>query len=218
VDHRVAERIISNIEPGLRPVSLDGEGFVAFEWIGSRNYLGESGARMRGANVTSLDALMCGEANGRRVLVAIEWKYLERYAGKPTAVSTRGTDRVATYQALLDHPDCPIRVADHRYLFYEPYNQLMRQTLLAWQMATHGEFGASDWIHVHVIPEGNRTLRTSVRGAPDLIGRGLAEKWQSVLKMPQRYRVATPTEVVEGVDTDPRWDRWREWLTGVYLT
>lgn len=106
----------------------------------------------RGANVTSLDALMCGEAKGRRVLVVFEWKYLEVYEGKSTTVSSRGTDRVAIYRPLLERPDCPITVPDFRALFYEPYDQLMRQTLLAWQMAEHDEFGATDWIHIQVIP------------------------------------------------------------------
>jgi hypothetical protein len=42
--------------------------------------LNEPGGRTRGAQVTSLDALMCAlRADGGRTLIAFEWKYLESY-------------------------------------------------------------------------------------------------------------------------------------------
>ena len=50
------------IEPGSEnrappPSSGDG-GYAAFEWVGKKDYLKEPGAHVRGANVTSLNALM----------------------------------------------------------------------------------------------------------------------------------------------------------------
>jgi hypothetical protein len=169
LDAEVAAAVAANACQSVEAVPLD-DGFVEYEWIGGGSYLGERGQRTRGANITSLDALMCGQRDGERVLVVVEWKYLEAYGHESVAVSTRGTDRVATYAPLLDHPDCPIVAGAHERLFYEPYYQLMRQTLLAWQMVEHGEFGATDWVHIHVIPELNVALRGRGAAAQLIVG------------------------------------------------
>jgi len=94
----------------------------------------------------------------------------------------------------------------------------MRQTLLAWQMVEHEEHGASAWLHVHVVPEPNLTLRRGGRGAKDLVGETMAEKWRSVLTKPERYRVITPTELLAGAGASGRWSSWRQWLYERYLT
>jgi Restriction Endonuclease associating with ARP len=75
VDAAVARLVLANVEARLTPVALD-DGFVEYEWIGERSYLGERGPRTRGSNITSLDALMCSESADKRTLLAIEWKYL----------------------------------------------------------------------------------------------------------------------------------------------
>lgn len=215
-DVAFARRVVANVAPTLAAIPVD-DGFVDYEWIGLASYLGEKGPRTRGANITSLDALMCGEHEDKRTLLAFEWKYLESYGVETVAVSARGTDRVATYRPLLEHPACPIEVEDIRWLFYEPYYQLMRQTLLAWQMVEHSEFGASDWLHVHVVPDLNIALRNS-KAAPNLNGDTMYEKWRSVLRRPERYHLLTPTELLEGVELDSRWSDWRRWLSRRYLT
>jgi hypothetical protein len=217
LDPDLARRILGNVEASLMPVQMD-DGFVDYEWIGLGNYLGEPGSRTRGANVTSLDALMCGQAGGQRLLIVFEWKYLEAYGAESVATSSRGSDRVATYAPFLDDADCPIVLGDHKRVFYEPYYQLMRQTLLAWQMVKHREFGASDWVHIHVIPELNVTLRRRGKAAPALVGASMAEAWQSALKRPEQYRVMTPSELLAGVGVDGDWAEWRRWLAERYLT
>jgi hypothetical protein len=186
---------------------------------GEQNYLGEPGPRVRGANITSLDALMCAQRrDGTRVLLVIEWKYLESYGPESVTTSARGTNRLATYRRLLDEPSCPIKLGAHERLFFEPYYQLMRQTLLAWQMVEHNEHGASAWLHVHVVPELNEALRGGGRGAPELLGKTLAEKWRSALKQPERYLLVTPTELIAGIGEDGRWNKWRRWLQERYET
>ena len=198
---------------------MEDGGFVAYEWIGQGNYLAESGPRVRGANITSLDALMCARlGDGSKVLLVVEWKYLEAYGPKSVARSARGTDRVATYRPLLERDDCPIAVSDLGWLFYEPYYQLMRQTLLAWQMVEHRELDATDWLHVHVVPEANIALRRAGRAAVELVGQTMEEKWRSVLKEPGRYRLLTPSDLLDGIGESGRWRVWREWLCERYLT
>jgi hypothetical protein len=217
IDARVAQQVISNVDESLAPVRVD-DGYVDYEWIGRGDYLGERGSRTRGANITSLDALMCGERDGQRILLVFEWKYLEAYGPDPVATSRRGTDRIATYMPLLDDSECPIVLGAHGRLFYEPYYQLMRQTLLAWQMVKHKEFRASDWLHIHVVPELNLALRRRGKGAPELAGASMAEAWRSVLKRPEGYRLMTPHELLVGVGRHGRWADWRSWLGERYLT
>lgn len=220
LDEAVARTVLGNVDSALvEPLAVEDGGFVAYEWIGDENYLNEPGARTRGAQVTSLDALMCARrADDSITLVALEWKYLESYGPEARAISSRGTDRVAIYRPLLEHPDCPITVDDPTFLFYDPYEQLMRQTLLAWQMVEHGEFGADEWLHVHVIPEENVALRGRRGAAPDLLGETMGEAWCSVLKDPQRYRLVTASELLANVAVADRFGDWREWLRDRYLT
>ena len=217
VDRAVAEMVLGHLEPGLRPLALD-DGYVEYEWIGRENYLGERASRTRGANVTSLDALMLAQRDEQRVLIAIEWKYLESPKHGSVAVSTRGVDRVETYRSLLERPDCPILIDDLSWLFYEPYYQLMRQTLLAWQMVEHGEFEARDWLHVYVVPAANKNQRERGGAPPQLVGETMMEVWQSLLREPGRYRVLTPTDLLAGMGEPEMWTAWRRWLAQRYLT
>ena len=74
-DRSVALRVLANVDPSLiGPVAIEDDGFVAYEWIGAENYLREPGPRTRGAQVTSLDAVMCARrADDTSTLVAFEW-------------------------------------------------------------------------------------------------------------------------------------------------
>ena len=77
---------------------------------------------------------------------------------------------------------------------------------------------ASDWLHIHVVPEGNLRLRRRGGAPPELVGATMSEIWRSVLREPERYRVMTPTELLAGVDAGGRWASWRKWLGERYLT
>lgn len=94
----------------------------------------------------------------------------------------------------------------------------MRQTLLAWRMCDARELGATDWIHVNVVPASNEALRNRVaEAAPQLIGTTMAETWRSVLREPGRFRLMTPTEVVPDA-VESCWQPWRDWLRARYRT
>jgi hypothetical protein len=193
--------VARNLEPRVVSVRDTGEGgYVAFEWIGKKSYLNEPGARVRGANVTLLDALMRVTLDGGALaLLVIEWKYLESYGALSVETSLSGTDRVAVYRALIEAGDSPVLPGDPKRLFYEPYYQLARQTLLAARAVAEAETAETEWLHVHVIPEGNVTLRQRVKkAAPLLRGDTLEETWRSALKVPERYRIVTPSAIVRG--------------------
>ena len=133
--------------------------FLAFEWIGTQNYLGEVGNPQRGANATSADfAFRFRRYDGRIQLVLGEWKYTEYYPRKePNPKHTQlGVYRQAFKRWKALQPKLP----RYRSFFVEPFYQLMRLTLLAQQMerARHdgeGEMEADIVSVVTVVPKAN---------------------------------------------------------------
>ena len=169
------------------------DGLVAFEVIGEENYLGEK-SHSWGANATSIDAVMIARrANGERTLVMIEWKYTEHYrVGESKYIPARSE----IYDPLLKEPDCPIQVEDPEVLYYKPFYQLMRQTLLGWLMVRAEDYGCSDYLHLHIIPENNMDLRDRVT-SPGLKGNDLSTAWKGALKSAEKYRVITPEDFLQ---------------------
>lgn len=116
--------------------------YVAFEWIGEKNNLGEkiskNGKRTRGANFTSADAAVRFRlADGRIQMCLIEWKYTESYSSTNLVFAKSGQSRLEIYRPLLEAEDCPIdtkRLPCLKAMFYEPFYQFMRQQLLAHEM------------------------------------------------------------------------------------
>lgn len=176
-------------------------GYVDFEVVGSKNYLGEK-LHTRGANSTSVDAVMLAELdNGQKKLFFIEWKYVETYGKASKAEGDSGKTRIKTYSPHLTHPDCPIKTSDIEGLFTEPYYQLMRQTLLAHEMIKAQEYGASSYSHVHVIPSRNKELKDINTTDGKLAGTCLEETWKNVLKYPERYCAIDPKDLLDPART-----------------
>jgi len=181
--------ILRNIHPGIESTVIVDDGFVEFEAVGSQNYLGER-SHTRGANATSIDAIMVGKkANGKNILVMIEWKYTEAYRPDNKYIPARAR----IYDLLLADPDCPIKVERFEDVYYEPFYQLMRQTLLGWKMVQNHEYGCDEYVHLHVIPANNEDLKNRVT-SPGLTGETMSGAWKNVLREPDRYRVVSPDE------------------------
>jgi len=219
LNHEVAIKLARRYVPDAAEVLPIEGGFLAYEWVGTNSYLKERGwsVKSRGKNITSVDALMAVKrSDGFISLIVIEWKYTECYSGECLAISKKGTDRVEIYRSLLEEPESPIRLGDHKRLFFDPYDQLMRQTLLAWQMIRHREFGATDWVHVHVAPKGNVQLLEIVT-SPQLTKFGTMERaWKSVLVEPSKYRLVSPHEVLPSIGLNSDTDQWLDWLAKRY--
>ncbi len=164
-------------------------GFVEFEVVDHQNHLGEE-SHTRGEYATSIDAVMVGKKpDGRNILVMIEWKYTEHYRSENKYIPARAR----IYDQLLADPDCPIHSQSYESLYYEPFYQLMRQTLLGWKMVQSLEYNCDEYIHLHVIPPKNKELKERVT-SPDLIGKTMSEAWRNVLCEPERYQVISPEE------------------------
>ncbi|MYB49332.1 MAG: hypothetical protein F4X72_08730 [Dehalococcoidia bacterium] len=137
---------------------------VEFEWIGLDKSL--EGGTARGAQNTSIDALLVGETTAsRRRAYLLEWKYLERYLsgrpkfkGKGISGDTRRRRYSRRYHAPFSSFD-PAVVPDMDDFLYEPFYQIMRQRLLADRMVREQELAVDEAKVVVVVPEENWPYR-----------------------------------------------------------
>lgn len=151
--------------------------------------------------------MMAGILNtGKKIQILIEWKHTEFYGTDCFADGSSGETRKSRYNHLINDPDSSINcTVNLDNLYYEPFYQLMRQTLLAWQMVKNNrnEMNADDWLHLDIIPENNLKLRYQVQ-APDLLQTGIEEAWKAQLKEPNKYNVITPQRLLKPILFDPK--------------
>ncbi len=204
--------------------------FVAFEWIGAKNYIGEwpkHGMPTRGANVTSLDAAVRFRHEGRDETLLIEWKYAERYQGglrdRRSKDGLRGGNltRKARYEGKVFAPDGPIRNVPGLTLdafFYEPLYQMLRQQMLAWR--TEADTGERVRV-LHISPCANEDLHTvtspwfTEHGHSDVF-----EAFKSVLAPPAdgtpRFVTAYTEELFRPLLAETPNDPWSSYLIRRY--
>ena len=78
----IATALLQQINAEIVEALVVDDGFVEFEYIGKKQYMKEK-AFTRGANCTSLDAVMVGgTSKAKRVMFLIEWKYTEMYGNE----------------------------------------------------------------------------------------------------------------------------------------
>jgi hypothetical protein len=207
---RDPERVLSVFGTALRvatPLPMGDpaapDAYLAFEWIGEDNLLGEwpDGIGTRGANNTSADAaLRYLDQSGREVLTLIEWKYTEQYvdAGELRTSRTSHATRDARYRHLFDDPDGPLRqdLIPYRDFYVEPVYQLFRLSLLAWQLE---RAGAADLVRVlYCAPGRNAELwrslnRESHRAACD---GHLGDLWRKMQRRADRFELFDTAQLV----------------------
>jgi len=139
----VATSLLKRVQPQITEALIVDTGFVEFEYIGSKQYLPEK-AFMRGANCTSLDAVMLGiTSTGEKIMFLIEWKYTEDYKGENLYVPARAK----VYDDLITCSDGPfVTGAVPKSFYVEPFYQMMRQTLLGWFFVKKGELNCDGCI------------------------------------------------------------------------
>lgn len=225
--HALVE-LLRSVFPAIRQMlPMENENlFVAFEWIGQQNYLGEKiprhGKRTRGANFTSADAAVMFEGeDGLRQIVLIEWKYTESYSSTSLRIAKSGTDRTAIYAHLFDREDFPLDkelLPSFGDLFYEPFYQLLRQQLLAHEMEKAQELGAQVVSLLHIAPAHNSDFRKVTSPALRTLGKSVLDVWKKLVKVPDRFKSVSTEELfgefpIEGF---PELVVWWEYLTSRY--
>jgi len=222
-DKVAALQILQGLNSEFEEACPDFEGgYIGFEVTSNESYLNEVAQgkqQTRGANCTSVDAMMSGKlSNGKKIQVLIEWKYTESYPNSCKADGSSGETRQSRYNALITDPESPLKAdVPIENFYYEPIYQLMRQTLLAWQMVKHKEqeLKADDWLHIDVVPENNIQLRNKVY-APDLVKDDLHHSWTSLLKQSEKYQLITPQRLLNPLSSNITYQNQLEYLKTRY--
>jgi len=203
----------------------DGQ-YVAFEWIGRENYLGEkmprNGQRTRGANFTSADAaVLFRRRDGSKQIVLIEWKYTESYSPSWLKIAPSGTDRTKIYVPLYAAADCPLKkelIPGFDALFYEPFYQFLRQQFLAHEMEKARELGAGRVSLLHISPAHNTDFRKVTAPALRDLDPTATGVWRRLVQPEGRF-LAMHTEDLFGsfpIDQHPVLRPWWEYLLARY--
>ena len=205
-DKSAALSILSNIDPDIINVLIiDSDRFsptyIQFESVSDIDHLNIK-ASTRGSNCTSVYALMLGvHKDGRRILFPIEWKYVEAYGNENKAAGDPGKTRKSRYENLIDHSR-QLQSTSHDIYYYEPFYQLMRQTLWAEQMISNKAtetVKADDYIHIHVIPSENNELLKKVYPCSN---NDMEVTWRSCLKDQSKYHIVSPRDLFSPISSN----------------
>jgi len=193
--------IIQNLCPDIvdvLPIPTDkyDPAYIQFETVSDSDHLNEL-TSTRGSNCTSIDALIYGvDKEGRNILFPIEWKYVEVYGNENKSIGNKGVTRLSRYTNLINSSKQLI-TANHQVYFFEPFYQLMRQTLWAEQMINHKNtetIKADDYVHLHIIPTANFDL---LQKTYPVSGMNMEDTWRSCLKDQSKYRIIDPSVLLE---------------------
>lgn len=213
--------------PGLvEMLPVENGSYVAFEWTGAYNYLGEkisrNGKRTRGANFTSTDAAVrFRREDGAIQVVLIEWKYTESYYATRLQFAPSGTDRTKIDEHLYYAADCPLdkaRIPGFESLFYEPFYQFMRQQFLAHEMEKAHELDTGRVSLLHISPRRNTDFYRVT--SPDLreLGETATQVWGKLVKQGSDFLAVYAEDLFGGfpIQDHRQMQDWWDYLTARY--
>jgi len=203
--------------------------YISFEVVSDVDHLNEK-TSTRGSNCTSIDALILAKhQNGEIWLIPIEWKYTEHYGNTDKSIEdssrqsanykkgdeAKGKERLNRYcynekDRLIDNSNQLKSLLDYKnsVYFFEPFYQLMRQTLWAEQLILnkdeepilkkYKEFvKEGNFLHIHVIPKENDKLLKLSEKKYKCSGKDMKQTWKNCLEDQSKYQIVDPTEIVD---------------------
>lgn len=202
---------VSDVFIDVLPIHTDEymPAFIQFESVSNNDYLNE-GTPTRGANCTSIDALINAiHKDGSSWLVPIEWKYTEFYNNQNKAkegylidpINCKGEVRKKRYTQIINSSG-QLKSDNHNCYYYEPFYQLMRQTLWAEQMIINRKtevIKATDFLHIHVIPSENSDLLDKKYKCSSM---GMEMTWRNHLQDQSKYIIISPKNLMSGINTN----------------
>ncbi len=183
--------------------------YIQFEAVSDNDYLNEKQST-RGSNCTSVDALIYAKhKNGSKWIIPIEWKYTEHYGNLNKAIegcnantdNCKGKERQRRYTDLINNSK-QLKSDDHFVYYFEPFYQLMRQTLWAEQMVTNKEketLKADNYLHVHVIPSENKDL---LKKEYKCSGFDMETTWKNHLVDKKKYVIISPKDFLANLNKE----------------
>jgi hypothetical protein len=216
----IAKQIFSEIVDVMQIESdIFFPGFISFEVISNIDHLNETKGSQkltRGTMCTSVDALIYGKLkDDNKIIIPIEWKYTENYhedekTDKDYSIENRakekegkGKERLQRYSDLINCSEQLSLKKDsykNSVYFFEPFYQLMRQTLWAEQMIANKKtetIKAEKFIHAHIIPNENKELLQYEYPASM---KGMKETWESCLNDMSKYKIVEPKNLLANID------------------
>ena len=186
-------KAVSNDFVDVLPINEKLQGYIQFEAVGGNENLLNEGNNTRGSNCTSVDALIYAvQSNGQRCLIPIEWKYVEAYSNEDKSLGNKGQTRKTRYMDLITNSTL-LNENTLSCCWYEPFYQLMRQTLwVEKSMVKVEELKANNYIHLHVIPDGNAELLDKLYPCS---GKGMESTWKNCLRDPDKYIIISPKKL-----------------------
>ena len=194
-------------------------GYIQFEAVSAKDNLNElvppKTILTRGTNCTSLDALIYAvHKNGEKWIVPIEWKYTEEYNPEDKSFGKSGAIRLERYIALINKSE-QVQPEYWEWCFYEPFYQLMRQTLWAEQIirkkATE-KVKADNYIHLHIIPQENTDLLDKIYSCSKM---NMEDTWRKCIKNQDAYNIISPGDFLKNV-TGVKYNELKKYLSVRY--
>jgi len=181
------------------------DGYIQFESVSINADLRE-GNPTRGNNCTSIDALILAKHKDCSVwLIPIEWKYTEHYnnldKSKEGNENVKGNVRLWRYSELIKN-STQLKSTENSCFYFEPFYQLMRQTLWAERMIANKiteKVKADNFLHVHVIPKDNAGLLDKKYKCSGL---DMETTWRSHLIDQSKYLIISPEQLLSGINAD----------------
>lgn len=173
-------------------------GYIQFETVSINDNLNE-GTLSRGTNCTSVDALIYAKhKNGEKWIIPIEWKYTEEYNSQDKSSGKSGAIRLERYIALINKSQ-QVNPEYWQWCFYEPFYQLMRQTLWAEQMIqkkTDEKIKADNYMHLHIIPNKNKDLLNRIYPCSKM---NMEDTWRKCIVNQDKYKIISPNDLLKNV-------------------
>lgn len=204
-DKEAVLSIVKSIEPNIIDIfkiSTDRimPAFIQFEAVSNIDHLNEM-TSTRGSNCTSIDVLIYGlHKDGRKILFPIEWKYTENYGNEDKACGKDGETRKKRYTELINK-SAQLKSDNVANYYFEPFYQLMRQTLWVEQMIANNDtetIKADDYIHIQVIPPKNSQL---LEKSYKCSGKNLEKTWRSCINNQDKYVIVSPEDLLKHIDS-----------------
>ncbi|MCL2230011.1 MAG: hypothetical protein FWC01_02870, partial [Treponema sp.] len=151
--------------------------------------------------------------------VIIAWKYAEYYDDVDKSSGPTGELRRQRYDALIHKSSqlmYDIMQNKKNCYYYEPFYQLMRQTIWAEQMIAHNNIetiSADDFMLLQVIPNKNIDLLEKNYACSR---KDMPSTWRSCITDQSKFKIVSPEILLSGIGH--KYDKLKEYLKTRYWT